>query len=234
MSSGDCERSEQAAAYLLGALEPSEADGYREHLEDCPGCNSLTEQLRPTLVTLTEDVPRRKAPERVVARVMDEVHAEAELLRAAGPRADRPSPRPGWRARSPRLLVGVGALVTVAVVAVAIFAGSSSGPRVIQARLSANTPGHAFVRQSATGAELVVSGVPRPPAGEIYEVWLAPTHGSPRPTNALFGVGANGDASVDVPYDLHHVKTLLVTAEPAGGSQHPTSPPILTAALASA
>ena len=87
------------------------------------------------------------------------------------------------------------------------------------------SPGEAQLRISHNQAELVVSHLPPPPAGRIYEVWLKRGSTSPAPTSALFSVTADGAATVDVPGDLHGVSQVLVTQEPAGGSRVSTHSP---------
>ncbi len=80
-------------------------------------------------------------------------------------------------------------------------------------------------------AELRLSAMPRPPVGEIYEVWLAASRTPPKPTNVLFNVTSSGTAAVEVPGSLRGVRTVTVTAEPIGGSRHPTGPVVITVAL---
>lgn len=230
--SDPCDQRPQAAAYLLDALSPAETDAYRRHLQSCASCRQEIEQLAPAANALPASVAPVHAPAALLQRVMADVRAEAELLNAAGPQADRP-PRAAswWRAHSGPLAASAGLASAVAVVTVLLISGSSSNPPVIQARLAANVPGRAQVRESAGRAELIVSGIPQPPDGEVYEVWLAKPGSAPAPADALFNVTANGDASVEVSRDLHDDRTLLVTAEPSSGTQHPTSPPIITATL---
>lgn len=225
-----CDQHLQAAAYLLGALPPSEADEYRQHLHGCRVCRAEIQQLAPAANALPTTATPVHVPDALLERVMRDVRTEAELLNAAGPQADRPPAKARWS--RPRLtLLAASTSIAAVVITVLIATGSPSGQRVTQARLAANIPGHAQVRQSATTAQLVVSGIPQPPAGKIYEVWLAKPHQPPQPTNALFSVTANGNASVNVPGLQHNTQTLMVTAEPTGGSPHPTSPPIITATL---
>lgn len=232
MSDPSCEQHRQAAAYLLGALEHDEAERYGQHLQNCKSCRNEVDELRPAARELANTPPPINAPQALIQRVMDNVRAEADLLNAAGPQADRPTTTsPRWRPRL-ALLATAATVAAVAVIAVILATGTSpSSEHVTQALLAANTPGHAQVRQHGARAELLVNGIPSPPAGEIYEVWLATPHQPPQPTDALFSVNAHGNASVDVPGNLKNVKTLMVTAEPAGGTQHPTSPPIITANL---
>jgi hypothetical protein len=78
-------------------------------------------------------------------------------------------------------------------------------------------------------AELAVSGMPEPPIGEVYEVWLLRAgSSSPQPTDALFTVSRAGRATVEVPGgDTRNVKEVLVTSEPLGGSATPSGPVVL-------
>jgi anti-sigma-K factor RskA len=90
------------------------------------------------------------------------------------------------------------------------------------------------LRQRDGHSELVVAHMPQPAVGRIYEVWLSRGAGDVKPTNALFSVTGAGSGSVDVPTSLHGVREVMVTSEPAGGSLHPTSKPLLQVALRSA
>jgi Anti-sigma-K factor rskA, C-terminal len=123
--------------------------------------------------------------------------------------------------------VAWGALATSAAVALAIalMTGSSQQTRVTGAKV-ALVGAHASLRQVGEHSELVVAGMPQPRQGKIYEVWLS-RGAAPQPTDALFGVTSRGSGSVAVPGSLHGVKEVLVTSEPLGGSQHPTSAPLI-------
>jgi hypothetical protein len=175
------------------------------------------------------------APQALRERVLATVHAEAELLRAAGIGADRaPARPPRWQ--SFRLPALGGAIAVAAACAVALVVGlsgsSSPSARITPGQVVASIPdGRAYLRQVDNRAELVVAHMPQPPRGKIYEVWLS-RGSAPQPTDALFGVTHSGSASVNVPGTLHGVHEVLVTAEPLGGSAHPTSSPVLSVAVA--
>jgi anti-sigma-K factor RskA len=234
----ECEEREQAAAYVLHALEGSEAEHYREHLEHCALCSADVAGLHPVADLLLADVPHVPASPELGERVMASVRPEAELLKAAGAKADRPpSVRLKQRIRRPQLLVGAVAMgVGLLIGAIVINTGSRApGTRVVPAQVaSASSGARASLREVGGHAELVVSGVSQPPRGKIYEIWLARAGADPQATNALFGVTrSGGDASVDVPGNLAGVHQVMVTAEPLGGSAHPTSSPIIVATLRS-
>jgi anti-sigma-K factor RskA len=237
-----CSEREQAAAYVLGALEHDEAKRYREHLEGCSICAADVASLQPIISLLSVAAPRVTAPRTLHDHVMSSVRSEAEVLRAAGPAADRPRPR--RRARLPRLQLGrlQVAVASAAALGVGVLLGAvvinpgskATTPLVTPAQLSSvPSTARAFLRQSGGHTELVVLGLPQPPSGKIYEIWLAPAGKEPLPTDALFGVTRRGGASVDVPGNLSGIHQVLVTAEPAGGSSHPTSTPIIAATLRS-
>jgi anti-sigma factor RsiW len=227
-----CEQRTLGAAYLLGALEPDEHERYEEHLRTCAICGQELQQLQPSVDALCLGVTEMQAPLQVRDRVMEIVRQEESVLRAAGPQADRPAA--AARRRWPRPALAFGSAVAAAAVAIGILVGVSGSPSetVIAARVAAVAPhGQAQLRESSTRAELVVAGMPQPPAGKIYQVWLARPGRSPEPTDALFSVTRSGSGSVAVPQSLHGVAQLMVTAEPDGGSLHPTSAPIIIATL---
>jgi anti-sigma-K factor RskA len=210
-----------AAAYVLGALDPEELDAFRRHLTECVVCRDEVASLQHTVDALPMAAPQREVPRGLRRRVLAEVRAEAKA--APGAQANR------RRWRLPRPAIAAAAL---AAVAVAVFAGvelsssGSSGVRVYRAQV-----GDAQLRVSDGHAELVVRGLRQPPPGRIYQVWLKRGSAPPTPTQALFSVTKAGDGNVGVPGNLHGVTTVMVTQEPAGGSPHPTSAPVVVASI---
>lgn len=230
----NCERQLDAAPYVLGAL--GQDDSYRSHLAGCPICQAEVADLQPVVDALPTTAPVAVASEALRGRVLATVRAEAELLRAAGRHADE-APRPSKRGRPsawPALTVSVALAAAAAVViAVSLSGGSSTRERVTPAQIAAGMRGaSASLHQSGNRAELVLSGMPQPARGRIYEIWLSRATGRPVPTDALFGVTSRGDGSVGVPNSLRGVKEVLVTSEPLGGSAVPTSTPVIRVRVA--
>ena len=85
---------------------------------------------------------------------------------------------------------------------------------------------------SDDGAILVAQHLPPPPDGEAYMVWIMPRDAAPEPTSTLFTPRSDGSATAAVPDGLGDGDVVLVNTEPSGGSDAPTSEPILTATLA--
>ncbi|MGH2854981.1 MAG: anti-sigma factor domain-containing protein, partial [Solirubrobacteraceae bacterium] len=130
-------------------------------------------------------------------------------------------------------LAGVLALgVGLAIGALAFSSETSEKTETIRAIVVA--PGRhatAELRKAGSHLELVVVGMPAPPPGRIYEVWLEHGTAAPLPTDALFSVTRAGSGSVGVPGNLHGVSKVLVTDEPLGGSLKPTRTPVILGSI---
>lgn len=230
-----------AAGYLLGALEDDERSRFEAHLDDCEHCREEIAFLRVATDALPVAVEQHAAPPALKDRIMNVVNAEAELLRAAGPEADRPRvAEPRRRERRWWSLVPRSGLALAA--SVLLIVGGVTGWVL---RDGGGTPTRtvvAGVEVPDASAELVVRGdhstlktrgLPRPGTGRVYQVWLMREGAKdPEPTDALFTVSRDGTASVDVPGSIGDVEAVLVTEEPDGGSPAPTSEPIIAASLA--
>jgi hypothetical protein len=92
-------------------------------------------------------------------------------------------------------------------------------------------PGSAELRITGGHGALIVRGLPAPAAGRIYEVWFERGQAQPSPTNTLFSVTSTGAGDIGLAGSLHGISEVLVTSEPAGGSQVPTSPALIVARL---
>jgi len=213
-------------AYLLGALDEGERVAFEAHLAGCPACREEVEALLPAAQALPISVDPVTPPPSLKARIMADVEREASLLAAAGPEADRPPAR--RRRRSPRIprLVPAARAAALLVVGVAIGVGVSAlrgePGRTVVAEVS-GAPG-ATVQVELDGDEgrLTARGLPAPPSGRVYQVWLKRDGHAPEPTAALFLPSRDGAATASVPGSLDDVDQVMVTDEPDGGSPQPT------------
>lgn len=228
---------DSVGAYLLGALEDHERVGFEAHLAGCPECRREVEQLRVAADALPAAAESVAPPPELKDRIMSVVRAEAELLHAAGARADAAPAAPAaserrrWWSLRPMGAVAVATAVLAIGVAVgAVVRDADNGPRVrtLQAQVD---HGSASARLEVKGsqAELVAEGLPHPGADRVYQVWLKRPGRDPEPTDALFTTGRDGSASVEVPGSLKGVEAVLVTREPEGGSETPSEAPFITA-----
>lgn len=219
----DC--SGDAAAYVLGALEPQEAEAFRRHMTGCVVCRDEVESLQHVADALPMSAPQYRVPRGLRRRVLGEVRADAKATRRGRGQANAQS-RGAWLPR-PALAAGLAAVIALAVVG-GVELASSGGPstRVVEASV-----GQAELRVTGTHAELVVNHLRSPSPGHIYEVWIVRGASAPSPTKALFSVTSSGTGDVDVPGNIRGVSTVMVTQEPAGGSPKPTSPAVIVAHL---
>jgi anti-sigma-K factor RskA len=145
----------------------------------------------------------------------------------------------GSRSRAPSMQsVAVIATAATIAAAIAVSFAVSQRPSVQSSRAGARPAAAArmplaVLHESAGRAELIVSSMPEPPIGEVYEVWLNGPGARPRATDALFTVTSAGNGSVEVPGSLHGVREVMVTSEPLGGSSSPTSLAVLRVRVAS-
>jgi anti-sigma-K factor RskA len=213
-----------AAPYVLGALTHEECDAFRRHLDSCAICREEVAALQVVASALPSAAPQLTAPSDLKRRVMGAVHEDA---RAESPRLRlRPADRIRWRPALGALAVAC----AVALLLAGVFApGGGGGARVIRAEVRA--PGaSALLRLRDGQAQLEISRLPQSPRGRVYQVWLKRS-GAPQPTNALFTVSSQGDATVGVPGVGRGVREVMVTSEPLGGSLHPTRSPVIVARL---
>jgi anti-sigma-K factor RskA len=238
MKSTDHERwSDDLAAYLLGALEPGEVAKLDRHLAVCERCRAELRRLEPAARALPEEVERIEPPAELRSRILGEVRADA---RQAG--VDPGSRENGFRRLAARLrgsgpgaigrrpIAGLAALALV-VVAVAVYAsGGGSGGEGTGARMAyhaGHAPGvTAEVVRTGKGGTLRLANVRQLPDGRILEAWVR-REGRIEPVRALFVPDREGRASTTIA-DMHKVDTVMVTAEPRGGTDYPTSTPIVT------
>lgn len=233
----DCRHCDDAGPWVLGALDDEDACAFAEHLESCPICRLEVAELQVVADVLPMAAPQLVPPPALKSRIMEVVESEAQLLRAAGPEADRPVAAAGDRER-PRFLSWLRPL-PVAVLATALLAlGVVAGVLLSGGEDTTSHPGFgpkgAQVALRVTGEHGVLDlrGMPAAPNGRVYQVWLVHGKDKPRPTHTLFTVPSDGRARVEILESLKDTDQVLVTTEPPGGSEQPTSAPLMGAKLA--
>ena len=225
-------------AYLLGALSPDEAAAFERAMEDDARLREEVEYLRVAADALPASPIQMAVPADLKGRIMAVVNSEAELLRAAGPEADRPpSPvkprrrvvavlRPGWWSLRPGLAVAASMLVLAVGVVGGIVASGGDGQqdRVLDAEHGnaqddpARPAGTRRSRRRHRG---------RPGPTTSTRCGCSAGRRSPSRPTRCSARASDGTASVDVPGDMTGVDKVLVTEEPAGGSEEPTTAPVI-------
>lgn len=227
---------DDAAAYALGALDPGETAEFERHLESCERCQAEIRWLTPAVDALLAAAQPLKPPPALRTKILGEARRDAaEQARVAGSAAAA-----GWRRRLGDLLGGSGSrpiglrplagLAAIALVAVVAGyaigtggSGESGGDSTIVSR--ENGIAVKMVGEGDAGT-LQLANVPQLPDGRVLQAWVQ-RDGEVEAVRALFVPDREGRASTQLP-EMTGVEVVMVTAEPKGGSEAPTSAPIVT------
>ncbi|HEY6551149.1 MAG TPA: anti-sigma factor, partial [Solirubrobacterales bacterium] len=138
---------------------------------------------------------------------------------------------PRWRF-GPRPLAGLAAvaLVLAAIGGYAIRdSGSGGGPKTTTV-VTGHSPGVTaeMVREGETGT-LRLANLHQLPAGKVLQAWVQRGK-QVVSAKALFVPNRDGTATATID-GMHGVSTVMVTAEPRGGSVQPTGAPIVSVAI---
>jgi len=227
---------EDVAAYMLGALEPGEAAELERHLEGCERCREQVRWLTPAVQALPETAERLEPPRELRSRLLGEVRAD---VRRADAEARSGSSGGGRLAEWFRGLGSIGlrpiagasilALLVVAVVGYSVNGGIGGGGSEAgggsSTFISGQAPGiTAEVVSEGGGGTLSLANVHQLPSDKVLEAWVR-RDGEVEPVQALFVPDRAGRASTTIP-DMNGVEVVMVTAEPKGGSDYPTSTPL--------
>jgi anti-sigma-K factor RskA len=231
-----------SGAYAVDALDPAEKAEFEEHLAACATCRAEVAGLREATALLAETTANEPP-----AALRDRVLAQIATVRPLPPEApDATESRSVTPIRSRRrpwtLLAAAAALVAVASGG-AVAWQQLSGPdqsqtqlsavdRVLQAadakRVNVTLPGgvRASVVRSVTEgkAVLVTRNMPAAPSGRIYEIWLQTPGGAMVPAGTMTD---GGSRTVLLHGDATTATGAGITVEPKGGSESPTSEPIV-------
>jgi anti-sigma-K factor RskA len=195
-------------AYVLGALETAECGAFELHLAECPACRDGIASYGGVLRALRA-LPTAAAP--------------------PPPRVGRPPL--GW-------LAGIAAAAILGIVVGERVAGTGQDHDVVaitqliaaQSRAVALTGtsarGTAIVASGGRGTAFVVSGLPPPPPGRGYQVWV---RGAKVRSPGMLHRTSDGLEVLIVQGDvLAGARRIGITIEPAGGSPARTGPAQVT------
>ncbi len=239
-----CAHRDNVGSYVLHALPDDEYERFTSHLSACTDCQREIDELQSAVDTLPLATDQIAPPLELKDRIMAVVRAEAELLNAAGARADQPEPAqaPAPRRERRRWLLSLRPLpaagLATAVLAVGVAGGAlltagGDDTRTVPAKVTLASAPTARASLDVTGDDgrLKVSGFPPAGGDRVYQVWLVRGKSAPQ-SAGLFRVPGNGSATFAIPESMKDVDQVMVSVEPGGGSDQPTSAPIAAAAMA--
>jgi len=220
-----------AGAYALDALTEIERAAFARHIAACEACAAEVAEL-------TETASRLGAAAAVSppSRMRDAVLAEVSRTRQVAPGRVERAPQGDvrvWRrwtaAAVAAGVIALGGIGTVWVVQNTRVSDARSQTQALESLISA---GDLKVRQAAVAdgrvtvaispsrneGVVVMSGLPTPPDGKVYQLWLIRNNNA---TSA--GVMAAGQSSGTATLsNVAGADTFGVTIEPVGGSAQPT------------
>jgi anti-sigma factor RsiW len=246
---------DQAAAYALGALEPSEVVVVEAHLSRCHVCRQVVAEAREIADLLAYAVPVQAPPSSTRAVVMAAVAAEAEQMRSGRVGGWRAWPwRRSWRPAA--ALAGVPAVALLAFTLTMQQALHSerqqttmlAPPATREAQLvsllvspqmtmvtlqpasqRAGGKGKLLLDEQQGRVLLVVNELPMLGEALTYRVWLC-SETVQQPVGS-FRVRQDGSATVELPLprNVDPFRWVWVTIEPATSTLQPPGEIVLTA-----
>jgi hypothetical protein len=245
-------------AYAVDALEPAESDAFERHLIGCGPCATETRGLRETAARLAIGVTLPPPPA-MRQRVMAATYQIRQLPPATSPlphgqhgqpgrpgRLRRPG-RPG-RPRRPRLGIAVAAgVATISLIAVIVLGAAQvrtthqlDTARAVAAVLAApdarttSRPADGgtvtvIVSRARHAAVVTTAGLPSLPPAKVYQLWLLAPAGAR--SAGLLATAQDSRTGPLLATGVAAGDQFGITVEPAGGTTHPTTTPLVVLPL---
>ena len=217
------------AAYVMSAVPEEEVPAIRAHILSCEECFAEAERYASALAALPESIEAEPLPEGFVDRVVVEAVGEEFA----------PERRRRWRPSLRLVAAGVGTAAALVAVFIMALSLASSKDRLgeLEAALAAvaDDP-NARTLAGAGGAEgvlattedgsvLVVADLGAAPDNKDYQLWLI-EDGVPVPAETFDVTGSV--VVVDSEHSFDEDDQAAVTVEPEGGSEEPSTDPVLS------
>ncbi len=227
----NCEQvDELLAAYTLSALTQDEAEQARSHLAECTRHDEALTDLHAVGERLPFAADEREPPAALRSRLLAAFDAEVgkSAAQTSGMRAGPAPDRRAWF-RRPVLAYLAAAVLFVTVLGLSgwnltLQFGGSSRP-TLSATLVGSAGRGELVYSRADQVGVLKLDLPALPPGHVYQAWRIDVNG-PISLGLVSGNGVVGFRA-----DLSQAIAVAVTEEPAGGSDQPTTSPLLIAEL---
>jgi len=230
--------------YALGLLEPAEKAEIDDHLRTgCATCEAALKDalaVNAIMMSLAPDVvPPARLKRRVLASVG--VHpmswswlaamAAACMLVVALWLSVQERSRASELAQARRTLIEVGSQRDRLMQALSFLDDPATVPVSFGKGQPIPPHGNVFVH-SKLGVLLIAANLPPAQAGKIYEMWVIPKGGAPRPAGLFQSQGGTALHILSGPLDVGNLGAVAVTMEPEAGSSTPTMPLVIVAPVA--
>nr|WP_306237898.1 anti-sigma factor [Ornithinimicrobium sp. HY1745] len=238
-----------AAAYALDAVDAGERASFELHLSTCADCGREVAELREATVALSDDLTVEPPPalrEQLLTQIAltpQDAPTPVDAPTDQVAPTDEVGAHRARRSRGPgRWLLAGAAAAAIAIGAVAItqWPTDTPDPAIVAVQEVLEAPDAIEATESADGATftvvtaasldravLLTEDLPGAPDGEDYQLWFVHEDGTavsaglmPREGDEVALEGAPAGAVA-----------VGITVEPAGGSEQPTSDPIVAVPL---
>ena len=230
--------------YALGLLEAAEKEGMDAHLRTgCATCEAALKNALATNAIVMSMAPDVVPPARLKRRVLAGVGvhpmswswlaavAAACMLMVALWFSVQERSRSSELAQARHTLIEVSSQRDRLMQALSFLDDPATVPVSFGKGQPIPPHGNVFVH-SKLGVLLIAANLPAAQSGKIYEMWVIPKGGAPRPAGLFQSQGGTAMHILSGPLDLGAIGAIAVTLEPESGSSAPTSTPIIVAPVA--
>jgi len=227
------------AGWVLGALDPADAQVFETHLGSCQVCQAAVAELEPVARSLPLAAPAAEPPADLQARTVAAV--QYAIMAAARPEQApaRLEQAPGkasrwwhlhWSSRFMPLVTAVTAAAVTAAAFIGVQLFAFTGPAVAASYVLSPQPGQAgsataTARDVAGGYQIKLTArdLPKLGPGEFFECWYAGPDSRPGHPDLISGgtfSGSDGTFTMWTAAELGTFRVMEITEERAGaGSQ---------------
>ena len=176
-----------AAGWALGALDPADAQAFKDHFRTCNHCQEAAAEFEPVAQGLRRAAPAVEPPEYLEAKTIAAVQQVVKSSRQANVQPDKANR--WWHLHWPNPLLPVATALAAAAVTAAAFVSVQvfqlTAPAVaatINLRAQPGFSGSAIAAARHTSGgwkiQLTVEHLSTLPPGQFYECWYAGPHKS--------------------------------------------------------
>ncbi len=230
--------------YALGLLDPAEKEAMDAHLRTgCATCEAALKSALATNAIVMSMAPDVVPPSRLKRRVLAGVGvhpmswswlaavAAACMLMVALWFSVQERSRSSELAQARHTLIEVSSQRDRLMQALSFLDDPATVPVSFGKGQPIPPHGNVFVH-SKLGVLLIAANLPAAQSGKIYEMWVIPKGGAPRPAGLFQSQGGTAMHILSGPLDIGTIGAVAVTLEPESGSSAPTSTPIIVAPVA--
>lgn len=229
-------------AYALDALDHREQMAFESHLASCPSCADELLGFRATAERLGAAVAL-SAPPRLRESVLAVAASTPQERRVVAlRRGDR------WRRRMPVLVAAASVLAVVSLFGVYLgehnrferdqvaqsqeaAVRAADDTSTASARVRGDTQVKVIASPSMNSAVVELHQVPPLEPGTSYQMWAVSDKGGARSLGVMSADEVT-DPTIRVVKGINSADMVALTVEPEGGSQQPTSQPVISVDLA--